>query len=182
MAAIEDGVFYRMADYIGVMRRLVIDIVDAAVAVFISVPLTIVVGAVAEGRGAVIGGMAVWVLVWFLYFVILKGSRFRTIGYVLTGARIVNLKGERPGRMALTGRLAFALLGPFNLLVDLLWVSSDPCRQALRDKVAHTYVVRRDAVPAGAGHIGYGVYTMFGMTLVFAEVRSAVPDAPILLP
>jgi hypothetical protein len=70
------------------------------------------------------------------------------------------------------GRLAFVLLGPFNFFVDLLWISSDPCRQALRDKVAHTYVVRVTAVPTGVGQVIYRIYTVFGMTLLFAEVQA----------
>ena len=36
--------------------------------------------------------LVVWLGVWTLYFVVLKGSRFRTVGYVLAGARIVNLE------------------------------------------------------------------------------------------
>jgi hypothetical protein len=73
----------------------------------------------------------------------------------------------------------FATLGPVNFLLDLLWVPSDPCRQALRDKFAHTYVIRRDAVPVGSGRIAYGIYTAFGMTMLFAEVsRRSMEDSP----
>ncbi|HXH94459.1 MAG TPA: hypothetical protein VNN25_22975 [Thermoanaerobaculia bacterium] len=34
--------------------------------------------------------------------------------------------------------------------------------QALRDKSAHTYVIRRDPSPAGTGRIAYAHYTLLG--------------------
>lgn len=42
-------------------------------------------------------GLGVIAAVWLGYFVFLKASRYRTLGYVLGGARIVNYRGERPG-------------------------------------------------------------------------------------
>jgi uncharacterized RDD family membrane protein YckC len=155
-----------------------IDVVDTTIAVLVSVLLTSIVVAVLGNEPiAYLAMLFTWFTVWVLYFVVLKGSSFRTAGYVLAGARIVNLRGERPGYLPLFGRLAFAVLGPFNFLVDLLWVSSDPRRQALRDKFAHTYVVRKNAVPIGMGKIVYAIYMVFGMTLLFAEVREGRPDA-----
>ena len=118
---------------------------------------------------------AAWVIVWFGYFVLLKGSRFRTAGYLLAGARIVNMRGERPSRVSLSIRLLFAVFGPVNLLFDLFWIPSDPHRQALRDKFAHTYVVRQEALPAGNGPIGYSQYTILGGSFLFQEVR--IPSA-----
>ena len=155
-------VYYRPEDHAGVIRRLVIDFVDTAVAVTISVVLS-----------SLVPVPIAWPVVWLLYFVALKGSRFRTLGYVLAGTRIVNYSGQRPGYLTLLGRLAFAVLGPVNFLIDLCWVSSDPSRQALRDKFAHTHVVRARAVPAGTGRIVYPTYMTFGWTLMFAEVQAA---------
>jgi hypothetical protein len=40
----------------------------------------------------------------------------------------------------------FLFLGPFNYVADLIWLSGDPQRQALRDKFTQTYVVRKKAV------------------------------------
>lgn len=166
------AVYYRVEDYLGVMRRLLIDFVDTAVAVSISLFFTVIAAIVSPADEiTVLISLIAWTGVWISYLVIWKGSRFRTLGYVIAGARIVNFRGEQPGYLPLFGRLAFTVLGPFNFLVDLLWVSSDPCGQALRDKVAHTYVVRKDAVPAGQGRLSYPTYTVFGMTLMFAEVQ-----------
>lgn len=167
-------VYYHRADHLGVMRRLVIDFVDTTLALIVSLIWTFIVIAFLDDALAALVSLIGWTIIWFLYFVALKGSRFRTLGYVITGARIVNLRGERPGYLALTARLAFAMLGPANFLIDLLWISSDPGHQALRDKFAHTYVIRNDAVPAGTGRIVYPTYMAFGWTLMFAEVA---PDA-----
>ncbi|HEU4886889.1 MAG TPA: RDD family protein, partial [Thermoanaerobaculia bacterium] len=152
MASPQPVVYYKAEDYLGVMRRLLIDFVDTSVAVVVSSMFTVFAMIVSPATEiTVLMSLVAWTGVWITYLVILKGSRFRTLGYVLAGARIVNFSGEQPGYLSLLGRLAFTVLGPFNFVVDLLWVSSDPCSQALRDKVAHTYVVRKDAVPAGVG-------------------------------
>jgi uncharacterized RDD family membrane protein YckC len=110
------------------------------------------------------------VLVWFGYFVLLKGSRYRTLGYVVAGTRIVNLGGDRAGYGNLTMRLLFVIGGPMNALFDIFWLTGDKDRQALRDKFAATYVVRQGAVPAGQGPIRVRTYTFWGMTFLFREV------------
>ena len=173
------GVFYHGDDYISVSRRLAIDFIDT----FLT---TVACGACSlalmilwphdASLGPII--LALWVAVWFLYFVILKRSTFRTIGYKVFGARVVNLQGQRPGILSLLGRILFVVGGPANVLIDLLWIPSDPCRQAIRDKFAHTYVIRRDAQPIGVGRIVYRTYSMFGTTFLFQEVQSESPITP----
>ena len=179
MGTNREPVIYRVEDHIGTWRRLLIDLVDTIVASLVSLFLTLIAyAAISSPEIAVLVMLLIWTTVWVLYFVVLKGSRFRTLGYVIAGARIVNLQGEQPRYLSLLGRLAFAVLGPSNFLVDLLWVSSDPRRQALRDKVAHTYVIRNNAVPVGNGRLVYLVYSVFAMTLLFAEVQE--PNDPVV--
>jgi len=107
--------------------------------------------------------------------VLLKRSKFRTVGYVVAGAKIVNLKGERPSILSLFGRLLFAFVGPLNALIDLFWLTGDVDRQALRDKFASTYVVKRNAIPAGTGTIVFRTYMFWGMTFLFKEVKRGAP-------
>jgi len=149
-----------------------IDIIDIPVALVFSAlalgALTIIAPAAADSRGAVLLLLG---CVWFAYFVVLKHSRVRTVGYMVAGARIVNLKGERPRMASLLARLLFAVVGPFNFLLDLLWITGDPNRQALRDKFARTYVIRTHASPAGAGTIVHRTYMVWGMTFLFQEVK-----------
>jgi uncharacterized RDD family membrane protein YckC len=165
--------YYHPEDYLGVMKRLLIDVIDATVAGSIALFLTFFVVAFA-GRVEVAVPLTflTWAGIWVFYFVVMK-RRFRTLGYVIAGAKIVDFTGERPGYLTLLGRTGFTVLGPFLFLVDLLWISSDPRRQALRDKVAHTFVIRQHAVPVGIGRVVYPTYTLFGWTLVFAEVEPA---------
>ena len=170
--SVEYGVYYAVSDYIGVWRRFFIDLVDVVVAGIVSAALSAtLLWLPSSDDQLVFGLLVVWLSVWFGYFVLLKRSRFRTVGYVLARAQIVNLRGETHSVASLFIRMLFAAFGPLNLLFDLLWIPSDPCRQALRDKFAHTYVVRRGASPDGTGRITYGHYTVLGASYLFQEVR-----------
>jgi len=123
------------------------------------------------------GTLLIWATVWLGYFVFLKGSRYRTPGYVLAKAKILNLQGEPPSYGQLLIRFLFSVFGPLNLVLDLLWIPSDPRRQALRDKFAATYVVRQAAIPTGQGRIAFIPYTMFGQSYVFREVQEPPSEA-----
>ena len=173
-AADQDGVYYQENDYIGVARRFFIDIVDGFIATVMSLIASVVLVAVMSDETFAAALPAVWIVVWFSYFVLLKGSKLRTIGYVLAGARIVDISGERPSLVNLSIRLLFAVFGPLNLLFDLFWIPSDSRRQALRDKFAHTYVIRRASSPAGRGPIVYAQYTIMGGSFLFQEVKTPV--------
>lgn len=167
------GVYYAPSDYLGTGKRLLIDVVDVFAAIILSLLATAIgffVVTTEESNELVV--LTAWFVVWFAYFVLLKRSRFRTLGYVMARARIVNLQGERPSISSLTIRFLFAMFGPLNLLFDLFWIPSDPARQALRDKFAHTYVIRGDASPAGSGVVTYAPYTILGGSFIFQEVKA----------
>jgi hypothetical protein len=66
----------------------------------------------------------------------------------------------------------FGLLGPLNWLLDLVWLSSDAHRQALRDKFANTYVVKVQAQPAGRGKIVFRSYEILFYNCLFREVEA----------
>lgn len=171
----EEGVYYDLENYVGVWRRVLIDISDVIAAVvlccLVFVPVTFFLPE--DERVWTQAFFLVCTAVWFVYFVVLKRSRYRTLGYVIGGARIVNLQGNQPSVASLIIRLLFALIGPFNFVIDLFWVGGDAYRQALRDKFAHTYVIRNGAQPAGTGRIVYTNYTLFGFNFLFQEVRPA---------
>jgi len=140
------GVYFRRDDYAGFWRRVLIDSVDLVVIGIVCITSS-VVGWMVFPSAALI--LAIWGTEMFSYFVLLKRSTIRTVGYRLGGVRIVGQDGERPGISSLTLRLSFGVLSPFNWLMDLIWLSADPHRQALRDKLAGTYVVKTDALPCG---------------------------------
>ena len=162
-----EAVYYRSEDYASFGLRMLIDIIDLFIvfAVFITVSLF------TDDFFSMNLLMLVWIAIWFSYFVLLKRSKMGTVGYMVAKVRIVNLKGERPSVYSLALRLMFAILGPFNSILDLLWIPSDEHRQALRDKFAKTYVIKRTALPAGTGKIIYHNYDIFGWRFIFSEVR-----------
>ena len=111
----------------------------------------------------------------YTYFVIVKHSRFCTLGYRLGRVRIVDVRGELPSWGALSLRLLFAVFGPINFVIDMLWIPSDPCKQSLRDKLTHTYVVKAGARAAGPARLVYRNYYLLGMAFVFREIEPVTP-------
>jgi uncharacterized RDD family membrane protein YckC len=113
---------------------------------------------------------AAFAVVAFAYMVLLKRSKWGTLGYRWGGGRIVGLDGRTPGIASLTLRLAFAMIGPVNWVPDMVWLSDDPHRQALRDKFANTYVVKSGATPVGKGRIVFRNYEIICYNFLFREV------------
>jgi hypothetical protein len=113
------GVYYRPEDYLGVARRLLIDVVDVTVVV----PLSVLV----------------------FYAALTPAPDWEHTPLVF--------------------------VGPLNFVLDLFWLTGDRDRQALRDKFAGTYVIRKDASPAGSGTVVMRTYMFWGMTFLFKEVR-----------
>ena len=115
---------------------------------------------------------AMWVLpaVAYLYLTMLKRSRIRTLGYILTGVRIVGIEGKRPSLLQMTVRMVPLMPVPWSLLFDLGWMVDDPRRQTLRDKWAGTFVVRRKAKPVGTAPVRYKRIGFSGVFLIFPEI------------
>jgi uncharacterized RDD family membrane protein YckC len=167
------AVWFFPSDYAGFWRRVAVALVDATVIVLLLLVVTVTV-ALLDPTGSVsdVPLVAGWAALIYGYFVLLKRSRFRTAGYRLAGVRIVDAGGHAPGLGALSVRLGFGVLGPLNLVLDALWIPFDRRKQALRDKVARTYVVRTNARPAGPARVVLRSYHVMGMVWVFEEVES----------
>jgi uncharacterized RDD family membrane protein YckC len=163
----EIRLYFRAEDYAAIWRRFLVDVIDLLTVGLICVVLT-------AGLGGVVPNNLLlwcWITMFFCYFVLLKKS-FSTLGYRVAGVRIVGLNGQSPSVWNLTVRTTFMFLGPLNYLVDLVWLSRDPHRQAIRDKVAGTYVVRRKAVPIGAGKVMRHQYSMLGCNFLCSEIMT----------
>jgi uncharacterized RDD family membrane protein YckC len=144
------GVFYAAGDYVGMGRRIVILIIDSLVLAILLFCVTIALALIRAN--ALVSIAAIFGTFW-AYEAVLKRSAMRTLGYRLTGSRIVNLQGQRPSLFALTFRSLLWMFGPFNLLFDLLWCGIDDDRQTLRDRFAETYLIHESATPIGTGEI-----------------------------
>jgi uncharacterized RDD family membrane protein YckC len=170
-----DAVWYFPSDYAGFWRRLAIELADAVAIVVLLLGITAAVILLHPAErpddrilSMLWGG---WLACIYGYFVILKRSRFSTVGYRLARVRIVDPYGRPPGLGALALRLSFGLVGPINILLDMLWIPADRHKQSLRDKLAHTYVVKAGAEPAGTARVVLRTYYIMGMSFVFRDVE-----------
>ncbi len=172
--AVQRAVCFDRRDYAGPVRRVVIVCIDFVAAVVLSF-------------GVLVGVWWVWLIrypqsdpppeaLWvvpavvYLYLTVLKRSRIRTMGYLLTGVRIVNIEGKRPSLLQMTVRMLPLPLVPLTLLFDLAWVVDEPQRQTLRDKWAGTYVVRRGTQPIGTAPVRYKRIGCCGLFFIFPEI------------
>jgi uncharacterized RDD family membrane protein YckC len=164
--------YFRREDYDGFWRRFLVDLIDGClVGGICTVATTALWDVFPSDRMALNVTLAIWTIVAFLYFVVLKRSPISTLGYRAAGVRIIGLDGLPATWWPLTLRLMFAVLGPLSPL-DLVWLVGDPHRQALRDKFTHTYVVKRNAQPIGMGTVVYRRYEIWGWNFIIREIEA----------
>jgi uncharacterized RDD family membrane protein YckC len=172
---VDDCVYYAAEDYAGLIKRTVI--------LFIDLSVLMLAGTVFTGLGDFLSPgneepatwvLGLWLAVIFVYLVILEASSVGTVGFWMTGVRIVDYRGQTPSYIRMTVRLIAWAIGPFNLLFDFLWLSGDPHRQTLRDKFVCTYVIRKDAQPIGKGYHVAAYYDILGASVVFWEIRPSI--------
>ncbi|MCR9234446.1 MAG: RDD family protein [bacterium] len=163
-----DGVYFAPEDYIGLRRRVVIFLVDATVLLGVLFALAFFSLFLSEDYVDEESGKGLsWIwfaCIWF-YLTVIKASRLRTVGYWVTGARIITLRGTKPSVWRMTYRALLNFYSPLNLVYDLLWVGVDRDRQSLTDRFAGTCVVRKRAEPVGRAEIHYTYYT--GMSFLY---------------
>jgi uncharacterized RDD family membrane protein YckC len=165
------GVYFLHQDYAPFWIRVLVDLIDLVIFGIVGGLLTMLVMINVPFTKTTLNLLLLmWITVALLYFVVLKRSNFRTLGYRLGRVRIVGLDGQPPSYGALISRLMFGMLGPLNWALDLIWLSNDVHRQALRDKFANTYVVKTKAQPAGRGKIVVRYYEILFYNFLFREV------------
>lgn len=163
-----DGAYFSPSNYVGLMARMAILIIDITVLMVLCLGIAFAWESVTEindDQYLVVVSAVIW-----LYMAVLKASKFRTVGYWLLGAKIVNLRGQKPSIWRMTFRLLLCFFGPFSLIFDLLWVSTDEQRQTLRDRYAGTCVIKRNAEPIGNAEIKLVSYHAFGFNLMYQQV------------
>jgi len=172
-----EGVYYQDDAYAGFVRRLMVIAIDSVILVVLG--LTIWIGLMFFVWDATIGDLRwdpsgifllTWLAIAWVYLSVLKPSKWRTVGYRLTGLKIVGIRGQRPSIVRMTFRMLLWLFGPFNLLLDLMWLGVDSEHQSLRDCYAGTYVVRFDAEPIGRAQVHLAYYNAFGFSLMYPRV------------
>lgn len=166
-----EGVYFLRDAYAGMGRRFVIIVIDLAVLIVVGILLI----ACSSSFPANVESERYFGYLWFAfayrYLVILEASPIGTLGFLITGVKILNLKGERPSILRMTFRLVLWVLGPFNVLINLIWLGGDYARQTVSDKCAGTIVVRRNSVPTEHGPIHVRYYFLLDLFLAVAEVQ-----------
>jgi uncharacterized RDD family membrane protein YckC len=172
------GPYYDAQDYAGIVRRFLILAIDGFVAAGVFL-LLVVIDILLHpdapprlSRAVFYGGAGFS----YAYFVLLEASALGTLGFLLTGVKIVTLEGKRPSMLRMTPRFLMWILGPINAIFDLYWMTGDEFKQTLRDKFTGTLVVRKHAIPAGSGEIRLNRYQLLGYSLVFYEVDKPKPE------
>lgn len=175
--------YYDPGDYIGIFRRLVIYAVDGVVllmiGVAIGIPMTLVAVLEMMPLDPSITFWLIYLLAIWTYLAPIKRTRYGTLGYLITGARIVAAQGGRPRLRTMTFRMLMWTFTPFNTLTDLLWIGIDAERQILRDCYLGTYLIKRNAEPIGRGPVHLTRYFAMGFALAYPRaLRGQVAESP----
>jgi uncharacterized RDD family membrane protein YckC len=138
---------YERDDYAGYWRRFLADSVDGLI---LAIPL-LLISLMNETAGGLLALPA-----FALYHIGLKADRGTTLGYRLLGIKLVSMDGAEVTLRQVAIRQICSLLSALPFDLGFLWIAFDPNRQAWHDKIAATYVVRRNAAPVRKEHLTHG--------------------------
>lgn len=166
--------FYDPRDYVGIVRRLLIYLIDSVVLIVLGVLLWIPIAALWMLRFIQIDPnlpfWTIYLIVIWIYLAPIKRSRFGTLGYRLLGVNIVSAQGGPPSLMVMTARMVMWILTPFHFLVDLFWIGLDSERQILRDCYLGNYLIKRDAKAIGRAPVSLTRYFAMSFALAYPRV------------
>ena len=165
------GVFYEQQDYAGLWRRILAWAVDLAFMLFILggycyLNFYFFNDQIMAFKVSFFGSL----LIAYIYLAFLKSSKLKTLGFRVADVKIVDLYGNKPSWSTMSTRFMLLAIGPFSLIIDLLWVTGEPTKQTLRDKYIGTYVVRNSSEPKGTGKLQNVSLDFIGWHLVFKEL------------
>jgi uncharacterized RDD family membrane protein YckC len=178
------AVYFDPKDYAGPIRRITILGIDlvALIAIAFGAAYGVVVWRPTLAEESIGKVLLLMLLAGYVYLTFVQRSRVGTLGYLLTGVRIVDVEGRRPSLLQMTVRLIPMLPVPWSLLFDLGWMLDDPRRQTLRDKWAGTFVIRRRARPLGRTTVTYKRVYFSGLQFIIPEIgrhdTSTEPPTP----
>lgn len=169
-----DANYYESKDYAGFGMRLIVMLIDSIVIVLIGIILwmpfiVLILAGVIHSDPSGLFWLAFLAAIW-IYLAPVKRSDFGTIGYRLLGIKLVSTKGGRPSLISMTIRMVMWIFGPFNLLLDLLWLGADTESQSLRDCYLGTYLINRNATPIGRAPVHLTRYNAMGFALAYPRV------------
>ncbi len=199
MAVESEGVYYANADYAGPLRRLIAWFIDVVVLIVILnaaaaaaqlavVPMDVLKMPPSGERqrlvnkhmrpvqAPVLGG---YLLLFASYHVLLRRTRFGTVGYRLTGIRIVDETGESPSLKKLGKRFLIAIPFTMPLGASYLKCRGNPKRQSVHDQICGTWVIRRRAHPAGPAQLAHQMKLVGLFIIHYIDVEPFESDAAV---
>ena len=166
------GVIYEKNDYAGLIKRIIIAVVDLLIILIVMSTVLYVSDYMINDETTYIKFNFIFFFVFSIcYLALLKRSKIRTLGYILTGVKIVDLKGNKPSIFNMVFRTILLLAGPFELIFDIIWLMHESTKQTLRDKYVGTYVINNNANPVGSGRLQSVTLNVLGYNLVYSEVQ-----------
>ncbi len=168
------GSVYKPENRPSVVRRALAFIIDL-VAVFLIVIVLFVFFSLAMGMPVEMMPFLMWPT-FLIYFVVMKPSFLRTIGYRIMKLKVVTLRGNKPSSPRMLFRyLLWLFVSP---IPDILWASADRDGRTLRDCFSGTQVLRAYAVSDHDGPIHLSrtfgfCWCMFYPQVSFPRVKTA---------
>lgn len=114
------------------------------------------------------------------YHIGLRRLRGGTIGYRLTGVRVVDKKGNMPSWRVLLRRFLIALPSVLPLGAGYFRSFGDPKRQAVHDQWSGTWVIRKRATPAGPAITAYQTKLFGTFPMTYIDVEPFTLSAEVL--
>lgn len=168
------GVVFDADDYAGFAKRVVIAAIDLILILLVSAAFYFVSDYIIYDYETLIKSNFFFILLFSLwYLALLKRSKFRTFGYIITGVKIVDLKGQKPSILKMILRVLLLFIGPFELIIDIIWLTSEKTKQTLRDKYVGTYVVAKNALPVGTSKLQTVSLGFMGWNMMYREIKES---------
>ena len=136
--------------YGGFWIRFVASLIDWVILGVVSWFLGLFIAAAAwlDIPGAEVFGSLVGLFVNLTYEVLLTSAAGGTLGKLVLGYHVVDQNGRHIGYGRSLGRWLSKIISAVVLLLGFIWVGIDAYKQGWHDKIAGTYVVRKEFVKA----------------------------------
>ncbi len=120
----------------------------------------------------------IWVGVGLMavYQILLRKSRLGTLGYLVTGIKLVGPDGQSPDWRTYGKRVLICLLEVFSIGLVYIACFMTKKHQAFHDQLVSTWLIRRNAKPDGPGQIVYNTRLLGLYPVMMVDVEPVTTD------
>ena len=162
------GAIYPDNAYVGFWVRILVILIDSISLLIIGLAIYIIWNIVQLPDKYF---FILMIILTFFYLTVFKSSNTGTFAYIFLKLKVVDLSGNQPSLFKMITRFALLVIGPLEFILDMIWLTSEPTKQTLRDKIAGTYVIKQDSLPIEYGVIKYKHLDVMGYALSIKEVQ-----------